>query len=210
MRSALFNAIDAHDVKQVASVLSNGANPNEQLSEPPHWRPLEAVIEEVEHDCPTEVALEIIRLLIKHGADVNAWDDAHTVTPLLAAVYWENRDAIRLLLEAGADPNVESDEGQLPLRWAIERDDIEMAQLLLRHGAHKTINVFGGFCGWTPLGMACRKLNLPMIAMLISAGADPEAVDEDGRTAREHLPPRDRSDPDAWDSALELLSLRSA
>jgi uncharacterized protein len=211
MSTELFKAIDAHDAERVVSLLSQGADPNEPLAESPHWLPLEAVIEEAaEHDCPMEVAMEIIRQLLQHGADVNAWDDQHTATPLLAAVNWGNEEAIRLFVKAGADPNVVSDEGLSPLRWAVEEDDLEMAALFLRHGADKTINAFGGFCGWTPLGMAASKLNLPMIELLLDAGADPEALDEDGRTARDHLPPRDKSDPEVWDKALERLSLRTA
>jgi len=208
MPKELFDAIYDHDAKRVSLLLSQGANPNEPLEEHPYWLPLEATIEEVEHDGPMEVMLEIIRLLIQHGADVNAkYDRMDRCTPLLTAIYWENKEAIRIFIKASADPDVFADDGESPLRWAIEKKDLEMAALFLDNGADKSINEFGGFTGLTPLGMAARKLNLPMIKLLLDAGADPEALDEDGQTARENLPERDKSDPEVWDTVLEMLSL---
>jgi uncharacterized protein len=209
MSRDLFNAIDAHDFERFASILKAGADPNEPLDLKPYWRPLEAVIEEVHHDGPPETMLEMLKLLIRHGADVNVWDARHAMTPLLFAAYWDNRDAVRALLEAGADPNVESNEGLSPLRWAVEAGDREMTSLLLRHDARRSIDKYGGFAGFTPLAIAARRLDLPMIELLLEAGANAEALDSDGRTAREHLPPRDKSNPQVWDAALELLARQS-
>jgi hypothetical protein len=44
-----------------------------------------------------------------------------------------------------------------------------------------------------------------MMRLLLDAGADPEAPDEDDQPARDRLPPRDASDPQIWDAAFELL-----
>ena len=85
-----------------------------------------------------------------------------------------------------------------------------MAGLFLRHGADKTIDAYGGPVGDTPLGMAARKLSLPMIQLLLDAGADPEAGDEDGEPARWYLPPRAESDSERWDVALAVLARRTA
>jgi ankyrin repeat protein len=210
MSDELFRAIELHDPRRVASLLAQGSDPNATLTKPPRWRPLEAAIEEVYHGGSPRVMLEIIKLLIQHGADVNAWDDKQHLTPLLAALYWDNREAARLLLDAGADPTVVNGYRETPLRMAVEKDDVEMAAELLRRGADKTINLIGGFDGYTPLGLAAANLNLPMIELLIEAGADPELLDGDGDTARDHMPPREKSDPEVWDAALELLARRSA
>jgi ankyrin repeat protein len=207
MSAGLFEAIDQQDVNRVAALLSQGADPNTLLVESPHWRPLAAALEEVGwYDGP----MEIVRLLLQAGADPNGWDGEHNSTPLHLAMRLNNKEAIQLLLEAGADPNLVSAEGESALSWAVEQGDVEMAKLLLRHGAGKTINAFGPPCGYTPLDFAARKLSLPLIELLLEAGADPEAPDEDGYTARDRLPPRDKSDPEVWDAALELLALRTA
>jgi len=85
-----------------------------------------------------------------------------------------------------------------------------MASLFLRHGADKFIDTPGDFAGLTPLGRAASNLNLAMIQLLLESGADPEARDRDDQTARDYLPPRDKSDPEVWDTALELLSVGTA
>ena len=47
--------------------------------------------------------LEVIELLLFLGAEVNSTDFAG-VTPLMSAASWRHADAVRLLLDAGADP----------------------------------------------------------------------------------------------------------
>lgn len=78
-----------------------------------------------------------VREAISTGADVNAWDE-HGMTPLLSAVFIGNVDAVRLLLEAGADPNraQRDDPTATPLWHAREDFGLhEIAQLLERAGA---------------------------------------------------------------------------
>jgi uncharacterized protein len=209
----VFQAIDQHDVARLSLLLSQGADPNQILNEPPFWQPLEAAIEEIEHGAPMDVVLSMIKLLIRYGADVNAWDRDRELTPLLKALYFpivnsqEQRptDIVRLLLESGADPNVESGEGLTPLKWAVARSDSGLVTDMLQRGAGRTINKAGGSCGCTPLQFAADKLDLPIMRLLLKAGADPDAPDIDGRKARQHLPARNPSNQRAWDEAYELL-----
>jgi ankyrin repeat protein len=208
MADEIFEAIQKHDPRRLEALLSSGADANERSKATPHWRPLAAAIEEVYHGGPPEVVLEMIGSLIRHRADVNAWDDERHLTPLLSAIYWENRDAARLLLEAGADPNVVNRNRESPLGMAVEQDDLELTAMLLGHGAEKGINRPGGVSGMTPLAVAASNLNIALIRLLMEAGADPEVHDADSQTARDYLPPRDQADPDVWDSALEMLVLR--
>ncbi len=204
MSTELFKAIEQHDLNRVVELLSHGADPNATQSQWPGWRPLHAAIEELEYGGP----FEVLSLLLKHGAAVDGWDAKRDATPLLMAVFRGQREAVQLLLDAGADPNVLGREGDSPIRWCVEQQDREMVVLLLRFGAGKTINEFGGPRGLTVLGLAADQLNIPMIELLIDGGADPEALDEDYKTASERLPPREECDPHAWDTAMELLSRR--
>ena len=78
-----------------------------------------------------------LREALDSGDDVNAYDE-HGMTPLLTAVFIGDREAVRLLLEAGADPNraQRSDPTATPLWHA--RDDFglhEIADLLVEAGA---------------------------------------------------------------------------
>lgn len=61
--------------------------------------------------------VDIARLLIKHGADVNARTQ-YGWTPLHSAVKWSNADAAALLLQHGSDVNALSDGQQTPLHVA--------------------------------------------------------------------------------------------
>jgi ankyrin repeat protein len=78
-------------------------------------------------------AKTVVLLLIKHGAGVNAYDGNH-MTPLhrLASSWSPNVDSLRLLLENGADLDVEDDEGLTPFQIASKygRHESEIAQLL--------------------------------------------------------------------------------
>lgn len=209
MSDELFQAIRAHDVNQVANLLSAGADPNAALTVAPHWRPLEAAVEEEYHGGPADVVLEIVKLLVQHGADVNAWDDEQHLNPLLAAVYWHNRDVAALLLAAGSDPNAVNCANETALLLAVEDDDCEMARIILEHGGSAMIDYCGGIGGITPLARAALNFSLPMIKLLIGAGADINATDSDDRLPRDyvrHYAPN----AEALDEALALLSVGMA
>ena len=205
MVTELFEAIEQHDLNRLVALLSSGADPNATLAKWPEWRALHAAIEELEHGG----SIEALILLLRYGVDVDGRNKPSDATPLLMALFRHQMEAVRLLLAAGADPNVVGDEGDSPLRWCVERDDLETAEMLLRCGADKTINGVGGLKGMTALGHAVSRLNIPVIKLLLGAGADPEALDANYQTAREHLPRRETSDLQVWDTAAALLNRHS-
>ncbi len=59
------------------------------------------------------------------------------------------------------------------------------------------------------LGRAASRLDVPMLELLLRAGADPEALDLDRQRARERLPSRDSENQEAWDAVAALLAERS-
>ncbi|KAN0136444.1 ankyrin [Lactarius tabidus] len=83
---------------------------------------------------------DTVRLLIEHGASVNAYDKNHQ-TPLhrLSSCDYPDDESLRLLLENGADVDVEDDEGLTPFQIASSKGESiwhrEIAQLLLDHRA---------------------------------------------------------------------------
>jgi ankyrin repeat protein len=198
----LFSAIEKHDMGRVTDLLARGADPNATETEWRAWRPLHTAIDEQDEGA----SIDLVKLLMDRGADVNGWDGRHEASALLMAVFRNNKDVMRLLLDAGADPNVRSGEGNSPLRWAVEQGDIEMARMVLDAGAGKTMDEFGEPRGLTALGLAVERMDLPMIQLLLDAGADREARDWDNRTARERLPSRQDSDPKRRAEVLELLA----
>lgn len=58
-------------------------------------------------------------------------------TPLLAAIkYGAETEAIKLLLERGAEANIEVESGKTPLKLATEKGRTDVVQLLLESGAN--------------------------------------------------------------------------
>jgi ankyrin repeat protein len=101
----------------------------------------------LQHDVNV-VTPEVIRYLVKHGADVNAYDGAGR-TALLNVIQGGMRNQIGLLktlLEFNANPNKTDKEitGQIhmkyyptsPLMAAVRVGSLEMIKLLVEHGAN--------------------------------------------------------------------------
>ena len=63
----------------------------------------------------TDDTVEIARLLLDSGADVDAIDEEWRVTPLLNAVKTQNVELVRLLVAAGANPALADRNGHSPL-----------------------------------------------------------------------------------------------
>ena len=77
--------------------------------------------------------LDMIRLLLAHGADVNAqWRQG---TALMNATGQGNTEIVQLLLTAGADPELGDDRGETPLGVAATTNHVKIVRLLLEAGA---------------------------------------------------------------------------
>ena len=76
----------------------------------------------------------IMPLLIENGADVNAQnDDASTPLHLTE----KNMASIRILLEAGADPNIKDKDYDYPYYFAFYGSMTrELTELYIKHGAN--------------------------------------------------------------------------
>jgi uncharacterized protein len=146
-------------------------------------------------------AVATVKVLLAHGADPNAriHQEKPTVraldevefegaTPIALAAEVNNLDAIKLLVNAGGDPNITTSHGTTPLMLAsgaatdvqrarsIEERGlaIHTARYLLDHGAD--VNAAGQF-GWTALHSATYQGITDLIELLISKGADINAMD---------------------------------
>ena len=88
------------------------------------------------------------------------------------AAMQRNKPAVRALLQQNADVNAPQIDGTTALHWAVEADDLELTDLLIRAGAHVSA---ANKAGATPLLLATINGNSALIERLIAAGADPNA-----------------------------------
>jgi ankyrin repeat protein len=149
---------------------------------------------------------DLAKKLIEAGADVQAWD-IYGEAPVFTAVGGRSRndggrasidppnqatglDIVRLLLERGANPNMQlffrpanlngatNTRGSTPLIRAAANNDLEVVNLLLEHGADATVYLADR---QTPIhavlaGRAPEKDALELIKVLHDAGTDVNSV----------------------------------
>ena len=83
-----------------------------------------------------------------------------------------DREAVRAAIARKADVNVPQVDGTTALHWAAERDDLDLADLLINAGARATVRAREGV---TPLQLAAVNGSESMIDRLLKAGADANA-----------------------------------
>jgi hypothetical protein len=193
MSEPLLDAIKTGDVDRLAELLAEGGDPNMHFKTRYGigygFTPLHVAVAELEALSESEPGgpIDAVVLLLRHGADVNGWDESRKVVPILTAAIVNRIEAMRILLAAGADPNVCGGEGASPLRVCAQNGRLEMARLLLHCGAGKIINEAGGTAGMNALGWAATRLDVEMIRLLLAHGADPRVPDADRMTVFDHL-----------------------
>jgi len=77
--------------------------------------------------------VEISRILVKRGADVNHRYEAG-VSPLMEACLNGNVELVTFLLANGADPNAKTKDGKTPMSFAKEKNHVDVVEILKRHG----------------------------------------------------------------------------
>jgi ankyrin repeat protein len=132
--------------------------------------------------------LETVKLLVKHGADVNkrAWS-YRTALHWACSRYKENAEVVRFLIEKGAKVNAVARLGVTPLSLACNHTiDAEVVRLLLENGADPNKIVEGK----TPLVAVissaeswCMDGKIEVIKVLLKAGAKINKPDTRGTTA---------------------------
>jgi len=194
-------------IKILHLLIEYGVNPN--MMDGDSQVPLHYSCDLEEKD--TDAALELTRILLDAGADVNARNH-HNETPLLKVTNNGNVPVAELLIDRGADVNAKDEEDCAPLSDASRGGHTDLARLLLDHGAEvdardkygytslhwvceeghtdlarllletgADVNIKNGI-GSTPLHRACSEGHTDIASLLIEKGADPGARNKVGTT----------------------------
>jgi ankyrin repeat protein len=141
----------------------------------------------------------VIEKLLKAGASANAVVNEGE-TALMTAARTGSVEAVKMLLAHGADVNAqESWHGETALMWAVSERHAAVARELIAQGAlvngRSAVNKWERQNSaeprekWLPLGglpvlsFAAREGCVDCVPVLLDAGADINAVDQDGITA---------------------------
>ncbi|XP_014676381.1 PREDICTED: ankyrin-1-like [Priapulus caudatus] len=115
-----------------------------------------------------------VQMLLSHGADANA-ANLYRHTSLYRAACSGRLYIMHLLLEAGADPNVDETKSRVRLLvMAVREGEEAMVRMLLSHGADA--NAADSY-RQTSLLIVARSGQLDIMRMLLEAGADPNVAE---------------------------------
>ena len=150
-------------------------DPYELMLIPPNKK-AEMIMKEIKKSEPN---LNLVQDLITMGADINWYDEKdYNYTPLHAASAWNRPEVVKMLIDAGAELNVQTKGGLTPLHRTIRMSNSEVAKILIDAGADLNIQEAHG---WTPLHWAIEYKENEIKQMLIDAGAIIDIKDNRGR-----------------------------
>ena len=108
--TALMLAANANDLISANLLIDAGASVNR-----PNWTPL--------HYAASKGHTAMMRLLIENDAYIDA-ESPNGTTPLMMAAYYATPNAVKLMLEEGADPTLQNQDGQTALAMAVSKDKL--------------------------------------------------------------------------------------
>lgn len=118
--------------------------------------------------------IDRVRDLLNQGVDPNSRDYHHN-TALITAAHKGHTRVVQVLLEAGADPNLD-DKSNTPLAAATYHGHTEVVKILIGYGAD--VN-WSNWAYKRPLTVAQRNNYEKIVELLLAAGALPDPDEED-------------------------------
>ena len=119
---------------------------------------------------------DVLRLLIMNGGDVNRCSKTRKQTALHAAILKGDNKTAEILIEAGANLDVQDYLGKTPLIHAVQRNLLSSVKLLIKHNCNVDLPGFVNGTNLSPLLVALVQNNLEITKALILAGAKFEST----------------------------------
>jgi ankyrin repeat protein len=160
-------ALRPEQIALIKTWIDQGANWPDELSGSGDSRPPDPVVVDMVNALRNGDRQGFKRLLRDRPEAVQA-KGPNGWTPLMYAALYGDGETIRLLLESGANPNVQNDRGGTALMYAVDNE--EKTRLLLDHGADP--NLRSGE-GQTALLIGARRTgSYSVVKLLLDKGAD--------------------------------------
>jgi len=107
--------------------------------------------------------------LVQQYEDENQPSKVAGLPPLQRAAYWGLENAVRRMLDSGADPSERDEQGETPLHKAVRQGHRVTVQLLLEHGANANSP---DNMGMTTLHWAALSGHQEVAELLLEKGAE--------------------------------------
>jgi ankyrin repeat protein len=124
--------------------------------------------------------VDAVKVLIAHGADVNFKESKRGQTALMWAAADGNTGVVEELVERGADMKARTKGGFTPLLFAVREGRSDTVRALLKAGANVNepwqAGRASGVAGISPMVLAVANAHYELAAMMLDAGADPNAA----------------------------------
>ena len=134
---------------------------------------------------------DYLHIFCKDISKINYRDECGW-TPLYRTIVSGIVNATELLLNNGADPNIQCSMGETPLYQAVEMEKVPHVNLLLKKGANPNLSQIDGL---SPLHSAINKQNILIIKELLKFGADPNNKSKLYEQTPLHLAIKNNVDP---------------
>jgi ankyrin repeat protein len=122
---------------------------------------------------------DVVKALIKHGANVNNKSDRYLNTALHLATLEKHTETVKALISNGALTNTKNQSGNTPLHLATKNSDTESMKELIKSGANVNEEDHNGK---TPLHFATLNGDKDNVNLLLSKGANPNSETSKGIT----------------------------
>jgi len=198
----LINAVHNGNLETIRKILDGHPElVNASTEVHPRMRPSDALTMRLIHLAIAEAKVDVLRLLIERGADLNA-RNADGRLPLHDCFELNHDDYAKILLDAGAEPDVcaaavygmheqleqilQSDpaqandltSGNSPLGWAVYGQQPKSATILFQHAAIADRPPYDAYAWGPAAGVASTSVT----PVLLEHGANPNWRDEEGNT----------------------------
>jgi uncharacterized protein len=121
---------------------------------------------------------EVVRLLVNSRANINAVNPTNKFTALIYAAAYGHLEAVKILLNAGADISAKDNKGKTAADYAQEYKRTEVLALLRKFGAPVSYTNNPKL----DLLMAAVGTDREKIVSLLEQGGDPNTKDNEGKT----------------------------